>query len=227
MREKKQCVIVPTPFAASSNELSQLVALFNLSSPCSSPRAEPCLTMTVRLTSFLTVLSWYSPFVDNSAAQGNEMKIQKVFEAFEQFHLGEETLAQLFTQLEASLLQVNSHHNHNQNLSPWSESKESRCCGNDEEKWAFSHSFPPKGSLKGRVLQNNYSFMGPVGNWSNRWNWLLGPKNVGRFLGSNNQFHLFAQRDPWRNNCIAILALQEIPWEGSYVKMLTSLHTFS
>ena len=42
-----------------------------------------------------------------SAAQGNEMKIQKVFEAFEQFHLGEETLAQLVTQLEASLMQVN------------------------------------------------------------------------------------------------------------------------
>ena len=40
------------------------------------------------------------------AAQGNEMKIQKVFEAFEQFHLGEETLNQLVTQLEASLMQV-------------------------------------------------------------------------------------------------------------------------
>lgn len=34
------------------------------------------------------------------------MKIQKVFEAFEQFRLGEETLAQLVTQLEASLIQV-------------------------------------------------------------------------------------------------------------------------
>ena len=45
-----------------------------------------------------------------SAAQGNEMKIQKVFEAFEQFHLGEETLAQLVTQLEASLLQVTTDH---------------------------------------------------------------------------------------------------------------------
>ena len=42
----------------------------------------------------------------HSAAQGNEMKIQKVFEAFEQFRLGEETLAQLVIRLEASLIQV-------------------------------------------------------------------------------------------------------------------------
>ena len=42
----------------------------------------------------------------HSAVQGNEMKIQKVFEAFEQFRLGEETLAQLVTRLEASLIQV-------------------------------------------------------------------------------------------------------------------------
>merc|ERR1711992_441127 len=41
-----------------------------------------------------------------SFVKGNEMKIQKVFEAFEQFRLGEETLAQLVTQLEASLIQV-------------------------------------------------------------------------------------------------------------------------
>ena len=33
-------VIVPTPFAASSNELSQLVALFNYSSPCGAPRGQ-------------------------------------------------------------------------------------------------------------------------------------------------------------------------------------------
>ena len=39
-------------------------------------------------------------------AQGNEMKIQKVFEAFEQFRLGEENIAHLVTQLEASLIQV-------------------------------------------------------------------------------------------------------------------------
>ena len=39
-------------------------------------------------------------------AQGNEMKIQKVFEAFEQFRLGEENTANLVTQLEASLMQV-------------------------------------------------------------------------------------------------------------------------
>ena len=39
-------------------------------------------------------------------AQGNEMKIQKVFEAFEQFRLGEENIAHLVTQLEASLMQV-------------------------------------------------------------------------------------------------------------------------
>ena len=34
------------------------------------------------------------------------MKIQKVFEAFEQFRLGEENIAHLVTQLEASLIQV-------------------------------------------------------------------------------------------------------------------------
>jgi len=40
--------------------------------------------------------------------KGNEMKIQKVFEAFEQFRLGEETLTQLVTRLEASLIQVDA-----------------------------------------------------------------------------------------------------------------------
>ena len=79
----------------------------------SSPRGEgsALFTMTMRPTkSFLTLRPKYShhlPLTMCSAAQGNEMKIQKVFEAFEQFHLGEETLAQLVTQLEASLMQVN------------------------------------------------------------------------------------------------------------------------
>jgi len=40
--------------------------------------------------------------------KGNEMKIQKVFEAFEQFRLGEENIAHLVTQLEASLIQVDA-----------------------------------------------------------------------------------------------------------------------
>jgi len=40
--------------------------------------------------------------------KGNEMKIQKVFEAFEQFRLGEENIAHLVTQLEASLMQVDA-----------------------------------------------------------------------------------------------------------------------
>ena len=109
-------VIVPTTFAASPNELSQLVALFNYSSPCGAPRGQKTpfhhdqaahqLSHRARDIHILFTTHNGLTLTMYFAAQGNEMKIQKVFEAFEQFHLGEETLSQLVTQLEASLMQV-------------------------------------------------------------------------------------------------------------------------
>ena len=57
------------------------------------------ITITIAVTVTIVIIF-------TRLAQGNEMKIQKVFEAFEQFRLGEENIAHLVTQLEASLMQV-------------------------------------------------------------------------------------------------------------------------
>ena len=59
------------------------------------------IKIIITITTAVTIM-----IIFTRPAQGNEMKIQKVFEAFEQFRLGEENIAHLVTQLEASLMQV-------------------------------------------------------------------------------------------------------------------------
>ena len=48
----------------------------------------------------------YSYFYIYNVFQGNEMKIQTIFESFEQFKLGKDNLGQLYTQVVAGLGQV-------------------------------------------------------------------------------------------------------------------------
>ena len=48
----------------------------------------------------------YSYFYIYNVFQGNEMKIQTIFESFEQFKLGNDNLGQLYTQVVAGLGQV-------------------------------------------------------------------------------------------------------------------------